>query len=520
MANVSRRTFLGTAGLAAASVASGAAVAVADEVSQNIVWDEEADIVILGFGLAGINAAKVAGIDEGMSVIVLEKAPETYAGGATRVNGGTAALLGATALLYGSFGAIDQDLYDAMAAEDSVFVNWFTNEVGVNRVNDMFIDGYGRALWEGTSAKVLESENITVHFLAPALKLIKGSDGEVHGVKAFFDEKERFVKARKAVIVCTGSYVGNKELVWGSHYPYLPYEICNSPYNEGDGVFMIADAGGAVMKDTSLALEFFGWAMEPASAEVGTAMLMEDMNWRQQDFTHARIYVNKNGKRFMAEDIADTHDRTTYRFTDWAGIPGKSYAGGAGNGYINLPMWAVMDSKVVDAGCLWMSPEWSPAHVYGWGSWSEDNQAEVEKGWLLKADTLEELAAKMTSTDPVTGEPVAVDVEGFLATVEEYNALCASGEEDPLGKDKAYLTGIDAGPFYAVELVPALGYTNSGVPSNNNSQVLTWNNEVVPRLYAAGDVGQGMRCIMLTMNGCAARGAIAARHAAGLENWE
>lgn len=515
---VTRRGFVQAGGIAAAG-ALGASAAGAQEAAGEEAWDEEADVVVIGYGIAGIAAAKAAA-DAGATAIVLEKAPEDRAGGATRVNGGTFALLGDIAYLNGSYGAVDQALIDRMREVDPGFRSWVTDELGIGLINDLLLDGGGRAFWEAADQALRATEGVEVLFETPATKILKGADGQVHGVESAPEggQARRF-KARKGVIVCSGSYVGNKDLVWGTHYPYLPYELATSPYNTGDGVFLVADAGGAVMKDTAHAIEFFGWAMEPASREVGTAMLQDDMNWRQNDFTQARIFVNKDGRRFMAEDVADTHDRTTYPFLDWTGIPANAYKGGEGNGYDNLPMWAVLDSKIVDQGSLWSDVDWQPAHVYGVGEWSEDNQAEVEKGWLLKADTIEELAAQMTSADPVTGEPVSVDAEGLAATVEEYNRICAEGS-DPLGKDPAYLTGIDQPPYYAVELVPALGYTNSGVPSNDDSQVLTWGGDVVPRLYAAGDIGQGMRACMLTMGGCACRAIIGVQSILAQDAWE
>lgn len=519
--NVSRRSFVkgaGTAaGIAAASALASTAMAAA---ADDIQWTAEADVVVLGYGIAGMSAAKTAAIDEGQDVIVLDKAPFERAGGATRVNGGTFGMQSANAYIKGSFGAIDQELCDNMAAASEVFVNWLFDECGV-KVNGMFLDGYGKAMWEKAHAVLSTIPNIDIRFETRGVKCVKGANGEVHGVIAEGPDGEtQYYKARKGVIVCTGSYVGNKSLVWGSHYPFLPYEICTSPECDGDGVYLIADAGGAVMKDTSLALEFFGWAMEPASREVGTAMLQDDANWRVNTFAHARIFVNKNGKRFMDEGFADTHDKSSHKFLDYKGTPSNAYAGGAGNGYLNLPMWGVYDAKILAQGSLWMAPEWSPAHTYGVGSWSQDNMAEVEKGWILKADTLEELAALMVSADPITGEPVSVDPAGLAATVEEYNTVICAAGVDPCGKNPDYLIPLDTPPYYAIELVPALGYTNSGVPTNNESQVLTWGGETVPRLYAAGDVGQGMRTMMLTMRGCGARATLGAEAICALEPWE
>ena len=59
---------------------------------------------------------------------------------------------------------------------------------------------------------------------------------------------------------------------------------------------------------------------------------------------------------------------------------------------------------------------------------SEDNQAEIEKGWIIKADTLEELAEKCHATD-LWGHDLTIDPQGLAATVEAYNAAAQAGED-------------------------------------------------------------------------------------------
>lgn len=81
----SRRTFLKTA--SAAVIAGPVGLATAKEISKNdeIKWDREADVVVLGYGNAGSNAA-IAAADAGSSVIILEKMPE--GGGSVCVSSG------------------------------------------------------------------------------------------------------------------------------------------------------------------------------------------------------------------------------------------------------------------------------------------------------------------------------------------------------------------------------------------------------------------------------------------------
>lgn len=92
---VSRRSFLKGSGVAAVGMAAmgltsmAANKAFADELNAPGLpeWDYEADVVVVGFGFGGIGAA-CAAADAGASVILLEKAPEEEAGGASRINAG------------------------------------------------------------------------------------------------------------------------------------------------------------------------------------------------------------------------------------------------------------------------------------------------------------------------------------------------------------------------------------------------------------------------------------------------
>ena len=141
-----------------------------------------------------------------------------------------------------------------------------------------------------------------------------------------------------------------------------------------------------------------------------------------------------------------------------------------------LPVDLIFDEKTRTAGAIvtkWLS--W-PITTEGY-VWSDDNSEEVAKGWIIKADTIEELAEKL-GRDP----------EALKATIDDYNAGCKSGR-DEFGRSVETMEPIDTAPFYAVGITPTLVATTGGAERNVKAQVLDWNDNPIPNLYEAGELG-------------------------------
>jgi hypothetical protein len=144
------------------------------------------------------------------------------------------------------------------------------------------------------------------------------------------------------------------------------------------------------------------------------------------------------------------------------------------------PMHVVFDERTRRAGPI--SPPREQLAV-GWNvlvegyEWSADNSAEIDKGWIAKADTIAGLA-----------EQLGVDPAALEQTVREYNAACAAGRDERFGRDPATLVPLDEPPFYGFTSPPMMGWSNGGPRRNHRSQVLDTDGTVIPRLYAAGTV--------------------------------
>jgi hypothetical protein len=144
--------------------------------------------------------------------------------------------------------------------------------------------------------------------------------------------------------------------------------------------------------------------------------------------------------------------------------------------------------------------------------WSEDNRAEIEKGWIVKANTIRELALT-----------IGRDPERVEATVNRFNGYAAEGRDPEFGRAAHQMSPIVQPPFYAVEIVPAIVCTTGGGVRNARAQVISIFGTPIPRLYEAGELGSTHA--NLYQNGsflteCMAFGRIAGRNAVREPAWE
>lgn len=136
---------------------------------------------------------------------------------------------------------------------------------------------------------------------------------------------------------------------------------------------------------------------------------------------------------------------------------------------------------------------------------------------MLKAGTLEELAALMASKTLMREEGCVVDGSALAQTVAAYNDGVAAGD-DAFGR--AVCDAIDTPPFYAVELIPCMVYLEGGPVVDEEQRVLNWSDEPIGRLYAAGNVCMGCELMPYYLSGAIGMGMDAGEHAVALEPWE
>ena len=537
--NITRRNLIKSAA-AAGIVGAVASTAKADEAG--IEWAKEADIVILGTGGGGLSAA-ITAARAGAQVLVLEKAPEADQGGNTRVSGNmwtvpTDIEVGLeyykaasertqddeylTALATAAH-TLNEDflegLEDAEIGEFPIFSPEFDALPGGEAIQAYWMTG-GTKLWICLRNTAALYDNIEFCYEAPGLRLITDTAGMILGVVAKIDGEEVNVKAKKAVILATGGYEYDQQMIENS-YPGWPVYSRGTPYNTGDGIKMAQKVGAALWhmnaSDSGTGamrcpgLDFGGGNYD--SDRVPANFSLTSASERSQGF----IYVNKHGKRFMPEDRPDGHGfgRREYLF----------FYDGVACEWPQLPLWCVFDQAQAEAGPVASAPAdtetddgftWFFAHSHY--VWSPDNSAEVEKGWIVKGETIEELAEAMNGMPDGEGK---MDAETLAATIEEYNAAAEAGE-DPLGRAAASMRPL-TGPFYAVPVYPNQYNTQGGPKRNTKAQTLDAFGEVIPRLYTVGECGAGYGWVYNGgWNNCEAiiTGRWAADDALTLDDWE
>jgi hypothetical protein len=203
----------------------------------------------------------------------------------------------------------------------------------------------------------------------------------------------------------------------------------------------------------------------------------------------------------MNESTMLSHRKDLFKVQYWEHERGE---------YPNIPFYMVFDEvfrkkrAIVDFHGWWYDHD-----VY---EWSIDNSAEIEQGWIIKADTVKELAEK-----------VEIDSQTLVETISKYNGYCRGGEDLEFGRAKEFLGRVETPPYYATELCEPMINTQGGPKRNAWAQVLDKNDKPIPRLYAAGELGSFFFPLYHTASNipeALAFGRIAGEHAATLVPWE
>lgn len=548
---VSRRSFLKGAGLAAAAMAGTAALAgcanesaggsdtlanTGDWLPQT--WDYECDLLVIGYGGAGMWASLIGADECGQQVLVLEKAPER-GGGNSSINNGEWTIVeesekerfkdyiraftkGKTpdamieawveecarnteyADKYGmTYEVVEQALAGAIPEYFFLDDNAYEGSCKLSSV-----DGFGMLSFHELDAQ-REALGVEVLFDCHDERLIQNPQTkEIVGAYTMIGNEEKTVKARKAVIMTLGGFEFNEELK-NQYLKCSPFKFEGWRFNTGDGIKMVEDVGAKL------------WHMD-------MAISMYSMWTRDPEYDFSILYfmpgfsyfnVNRLGKRFVNENnMGSPHNgwHTLLSFDD-------SIAD-----FDRIPSWGIFDQSCFDAGKLSTSQgdffecgnfaSDLPDSVRDWDGWSQDNKAELERGWILTGATIEELGQKIKEFDPL------MDVDTLKATFEEYQGFAAAGKDARFDRAAETMVPLDNGPYYAVSIYPGSCSTLGGPMKNENAQVLDPAQNPIPRLYAAGCFGNFQSHTYGITGGNNAEnqvwGRIAARHASGLENWD
>lgn len=299
----------------------------------------------------------------------------------------------------------------------------------------------------------LASRGIEVSHQTPGRRLLSDSDGSVIGVEAGQDGHTLRVVARGGVVLATGGFQANEQMVrdylnlvdpplWGSHAA------------TGDGHRMAMAVGANL------------WHMNNHMALTSVPDPNSQYAFYQSfEFHDGFISVTDDGTRFTDELPQLGH--------------GQAYVHNRNELFPQHHMHILFDEKTRQAGPISL-----PRRLMGVGwlylaegrDWSDDNLAEVEQGLIIRADSLDELADAL-------GLPAAK----LKQTVDRWNEDCRAGVDSQFARRSDILKSLDNPPYYAVTTRPMIGWTNGGPRRDHASWVIHAEGHVIPGLYAVGE---------------------------------
>ncbi|HTV44915.1 MAG TPA: FAD-dependent oxidoreductase [Stellaceae bacterium] len=483
-------------------------------------WDVEADVVVVGFGAAGV-AAAVTAHELGARVVMLEKAPEGEEGGNTRVAGqgylNTSSAASASAYLKALCGpyTVPEPIVQVWAQEMCRNNAWleslggdpqehqhppvgieFPDLPGADCVHK-FHDGptYGYSYTWKRFESLVKERPIPVLYETPATELIQhDSTREILGVRARRGEKPVDVKARRGVVLTCGGFENNQEMI-RNYLPGIPYcYTSGSPYNEGDGITMAMSVGADLWHMNNYA----GPSMALKVPEIRTSFSMQALHY-SKEIAGGMIVVGPDARRFTDEKYKTRHGKIPVNGR-WLPLSTP------------CPMFMIFDHAMLCSGPLY---DKHPSH--GWTQiieryeWSPDNSAELAKGWIKRADSIAALAAVLD-----------LDPARLADSVLRWNRDCDAGQDRDFGRT-LMLTPIIVPPFYAVELSPSMLNTQGGPRRNEKGQIVRPDGSPIARLYSAGELGSIYSYLYQgtgNIGECLAFGRVSGRNAAAEQPWD
>ncbi|NLE21467.1 MAG: FAD-dependent oxidoreductase [Actinobacteria bacterium] len=573
---LSRRDFLkgaavvgGAAGLGAMGLPGVASAAEADADWMPKKWDYTTDVLVIGTGYAGQGAA-IEAAKHGAHVLVIEKAPFRERGGNSRVCG--QGLLAPSPAIHEDYitylthmtegqgfptthgeGFTSDDTIRFYVEQSFETRTWFeslgmplkgaNNGGGPGRWMPFYphfpgADAIGTEdqywthtskvagaepkagnVWANLEKWILDNTDVEFMYKTAAKKLVQNPNTrEVLGLIVTQGGKEKAIKARKGVVVCAGGWEYNWDMVRDfNHMPEL-YSI-GGPFNTGETIKMCWDAGAAPRNMGVTAAPTYRCAGVMPGYK-GTIQLSNTT--RQGPF----IMIGRNNKRFIDEfrgSVAGLQNKAISELEGTLTVSGQELRDGAYVPQSNPePIHMIFDEVGLKSGAMF-------SMFFGWAYYVEgfrgsaDNSAELANGWILKGDTIEELAEKM-GRDPAQVQ----------ATIDKWNEDCDAGKDTqfdhgdptraPYARPANRLQKFTDGPFYAIACHQCTLNTQGGMVRNLKSQVMSIEGPPIPRLYAAGENGDIFtilyQCMSNAGSGCLVHGRVAGGEAAQLESWD
>ena len=412
------------------------------------------DIIIVGAGGAGMTAALEAKAN-GMNPVILEKMP-VAGGNTTKSSSGMNAsetkfqkeqgIEDSNDLFYeetlaGGHDTNNKEMLRFFVDNSASAIDWL-DSIGI-RLNNITITGgmkekrthrpedgsaVGQYLVAGLVRNVQE-KGIPL-FVNADVKEITEQDGKVNGVKVLFNQKDEKVITGAAVIVTTGGFGANMEMITEVRPDLEGYVTTNQIGSTGDGIKMIEQVGGTTVDMDQI--QVHPTVQQEKSYLIGEAVRGE-----------GAILVSSEGKRFGNE--MDTRDKVTASINT---LPEKS-------AYLVFDSGVKSRVKAVDQY--------------------------IKMGVVKTADTIEALA-----------EQINLPAAELKTTVDTWNSAVKNKQDEEFGRTTGMDNDLSGAPYYAIQIGPGIHYTMGGVVINTNTEVLNTDGQPITGLFAAGEVVGGL----------------------------
>ncbi len=414
----------------------------------------KADVVVIGAGGAGLSAAVQAHEAGAKKIVILEKMP-MIGGNSLRATGGLNACgtdvqkaknINDSVDLYvkdtmeGGHNINNPELVKTLAENSADAVKWLTSlgadlsDVGrgggasvprLHRpkggapVGPMIVD---------VLKKEVEKDNIEVRLNNKATEILKDKDGKVTGVEAVDKEGKEYTLDAKAVVLATGGFGANKEMVVKYQPGLKGFATTNQPGATGDGIVMAEKLGADFVDMKQI-------QTHPTVVPEKGILITEALRG------NGAIMVNHEGKRFINE--LGTRDVLSKAILNQNGKTAYLIF----NDGVRKSLKACEDY--------------------------------FTQGLVKEGATIEELA-KNINVDPAT----------LKATLDTYNGYVTDKKDKEFNKPVE--VSLSNGKYYAIEITPAIHHTMGGVKINPKAEVIGKDGQPIKGLFAAGEVTGGV----------------------------
>lgn len=423
------------------------------------------DVIVIGGGGAGLSAA-VEAQAAGANVVLLEKMSSL--GGNTLVSGGGLNVPGTDQqkalgvedsvetfiedTMKGGDNINNKELVTVMAENALSTAKWLIDTIKVEFIPDRLQQFGGHSVPRALIAKgnhgtdLIQKLETYANDLGVVFKmetkadeLIVGDNNKIVGVKATNAASQEITfNANKGVIIASGGFGANLDM----RKKYNPeidekYKTTDVAGTTGDGIVMAENIGADLMHMEHI--------QTYPTCNPKTGIISYVANSRFD----GSILLNQEGNRFVEE--MDRRDVISKAILDQT----------------NRQAYLVWGQEIESIGNM------TELH--------KDEYNNLEKLDLIyKADTIEELA-----------EHFDIDINTFKATIEKYNEYAQNGNDEDFNRRGSFLP-IEKGPFYIQKVAPAVHHTMGGIVVNKEAKVLDNDGNVIPGLFAAGEVTGGI----------------------------